>query len=815
MPSVDELLNMAEVAEATLTETNDVIEIDADTRTMIIPDTERIFGVMSDEKGERKYFRCKRFVGNGIDLSKLDLRVIYQNASGLESGRDKYIVTDLATDGEDYVTFSWELSRKVTAYKGIISFIVCAIKIGMDGIITNEWNTTLANGVVLDGLEVSGTQEQEKEAYDYYKQLEAELEKKAQEVIGTIPSDYTQTLKDVSNLKGEVTDGRTDVDGEVHKNIGDAMRGQVRKLRENLVVRQKEQPTDPNNNVWISDEDDEVEVPDMVEFNSLKEDIDNTFISSPRANIIDEKNRKNGYRGNTSLGGLIEATNYSVYEKTPILPSTKYYAICDNVETSLKGVRYINYYDAKGQFLGNTYSISEWVNEFTTPNNAKFADISIYGTSTNLIVVQYEYRNTSLPYGYKQLKNTIISEDDIPTEYKPVDDINISENTVWSSKKTNEFEEKREANFLNKYYKASSNLWNPELEVIGRLSLDGTVDSSKIDYVTSGYIELMDNDIGKYLICQINSNKILSINTRFYYSKDNPIPFPQGGQNGTSTTVGIIPDGAKYARVSQAVIEKDKQNMWNMYYVTINESGTPVEVMEKYWLGITTEREMYWYAGKKITVFGDSITAQSKWFNYVQDYFKCYLHNCGVGGSTVANVNADLEYGQTPNKPMVTDERIETIPENSDVILFFGGLNDFGAKVTIGSLRDTNDSGSFDDTHFMSAYAHTLKKLQTKCPKAIIICMTPIGGSVDETGVSLNYPRINSQGQQLKDFRDAILSISAQYGYPCIDIYGESGLNVFNAPEYLQDNVHPNDKGARLLANAVINGLKRYEPLIN
>lgn len=239
MPSVDELLNAEEVAVTGTTETNDVIEIDADTRTMIIPSTERIFGVMSDEKGERKYFRCKRFVGNGIDLSKLDLRVIYQNASGLDTGRDKYIVTDLKTDGEDYVTFSWELSRKVTAYKGIISFIVCAIKIGTDGIITNEWNTTLANGVVLDGLEVSGTQEQEKEAYDYYKQLEAELEKKAQEVIGTIPSDYTQTLKDVSNLKGEVTDGRTDVDGEVHKNIGDAMRGQARKLKEEIEDKTK------------------------------------------------------------------------------------------------------------------------------------------------------------------------------------------------------------------------------------------------------------------------------------------------------------------------------------------------------------------------------------------------------------------------------------------------------------------------------------------------------------------------------------------------------------------------------------------------
>mgnify|MGYP005898206501 CR=1 FL=1 len=216
MPSVDELLNMAEVAEVTFTETNDKIEIDADTRTMIIPDTERIFGVMSDEKGERKYFRCKRFVGNGIDLSKLDLRVIYQNASGLESGKDKYIVTDLKTDGEDYVTFSWELSRKVTAYKGIISFIVCATKTGTDGIITNEWNTTLANGVVLDGLEVSGTQEQEKEAHDYYKQLEAELlrvanEQKAEieangkKTLESIPEDYTVLERNVDELKEGIT----------------------------------------------------------------------------------------------------------------------------------------------------------------------------------------------------------------------------------------------------------------------------------------------------------------------------------------------------------------------------------------------------------------------------------------------------------------------------------------------------------------------------------------------------------------------------------------------------------------------------------
>lgn len=93
---------------------------------------------------------------------------------------------------------------------------------------------------------------------------------------------FTKLAAGSTTGDAELIDGRTDVDGEVHENIGDAMRGQARKLREHLVVRQKEQPTDPNNNVWISDEDDEVEVPDMGEFNSLKEDIGDL------KNILDE-----------------------------------------------------------------------------------------------------------------------------------------------------------------------------------------------------------------------------------------------------------------------------------------------------------------------------------------------------------------------------------------------------------------------------------------------------------------------------------------------------------------------------------------------
>lgn len=93
MPTVEELLK---VAEANMIEEQkegfpiEVLEIDAKTREIQIPDGEILFGVESDEKAERKYFRVLKDVGNDIDLSTLQMRVIYQNASGTDEG-ERYI----------------------------------------------------------------------------------------------------------------------------------------------------------------------------------------------------------------------------------------------------------------------------------------------------------------------------------------------------------------------------------------------------------------------------------------------------------------------------------------------------------------------------------------------------------------------------------------------------------------------------------------------------------------------------------------------------------------------------------------------------
>lgn len=142
MPTIDELLNASnEVATCT---------VNPDTREIIVPEKYKILGVFSDEKVTRIPFTCPKVVGNNVDLTEYNLYINYQNAIG---GNNAYLVDDVTVSG-DNITFSWLLSRYVTLESGVVKYSICAKKINGDSI-SNEWNTTIANGVVIQGLEVT------------------------------------------------------------------------------------------------------------------------------------------------------------------------------------------------------------------------------------------------------------------------------------------------------------------------------------------------------------------------------------------------------------------------------------------------------------------------------------------------------------------------------------------------------------------------------------------------------------------------------------------------------------------------------------
>lgn len=145
--TIDEIF--ASMPEEDAATGRDYLVIDPAARSITVPASERIFGVEGDEDAARKYFICPRYVGDNLDLAGMFLTVYWRNAGGDEDG---YMVEDVQTKGE-YVTFSWLLSEKAVAYKGAVQFAVCADLPNTAAKRRPDWNTTLAEGEVLEGMD--------------------------------------------------------------------------------------------------------------------------------------------------------------------------------------------------------------------------------------------------------------------------------------------------------------------------------------------------------------------------------------------------------------------------------------------------------------------------------------------------------------------------------------------------------------------------------------------------------------------------------------------------------------------------------------
>lgn len=207
--------------------------IDEKTRTIGVP-SDFLLGVESDEDVERIKFQCPKIVGDNIDLTAMRLYINYQNGNG-ELGQ--YLCTDVETSGSD-ITFSWLLSRNVLKYQGTVTFIVCAKKANEDGTLTNEWNTTTAQGTVLTGLEA--TEDVVEKNHDVIEQILAELDEiksgggsaangipaggtTGQVLTKTSDADYDVTWQDIpSSGNGSEENGSNEnlVDPEQYKNSG-------------------------------------------------------------------------------------------------------------------------------------------------------------------------------------------------------------------------------------------------------------------------------------------------------------------------------------------------------------------------------------------------------------------------------------------------------------------------------------------------------------------------------------------------------------------------------------------------------------------
>ncbi len=205
--------------------------------------------------------------------------------------------------------------------------------------------------------------------------------------------------------------------------------------------------------------------------------------------------------------------------------------------------------------------------------------------------------------------------------------------------------------------------------------------------------------------------------------------------------------------------------------------------------------------GKKIIFLGDSITegcgtsSQERVYHGIlkERYGLREIKNYGEGGTRVAR--------QTEITSLVRDRdfilRARDMDKDADVVVVFGGTNDYGhGQAALGSIDNL-------DMHTFYGALHTLiKGLINDYVDKQIVFMTPLHRH-NEYGQGTWKPDGVEQ-RPLCDYVKAVKDVCEYYSVPVLDLYS-CGELCGNTPvwykEYMPDGLHPNDKGHEIIAS--------------
>jgi len=247
-------------------------------------------------------------------------------------------------------------------------------------------------------------------------------------------------------------------------------------------------------------------------------------------------------------------------------------------------------------------------------------------------------------------------------------------------------------------------------------------------------------------------------------------------QSGTGNITLSVPSNAKYIIISYVM------SLESSYYIkgTIPIDNIVNNVMNNPY----TYKN---YSTFKINCLGDSIT-----YGYTPDSgtqmkapFPAQIrsllgaYNCrnyGISGSTLAVNSGNYD-------PMCT--RYTDMDNDADIVILFGGTNDYGRAVytpTLGTISDAVNTTVYGALNILAA------GLIEKYPKAFIFFITPLRRA-DKTGD-------NDGGYSLEDVATAIKEVGHKYSIPVLDLYSNGGFHIDNSTfrGYYggNDKLHPN-----------------------
>lgn len=199
--------------------------------------------------------------------------------------------------------------------------------------------------------------------------------------------------------------------------------------------------------------------------------------------------------------------------------------------------------------------------------------------------------------------------------------------------------------------------------------------------------------------------------------------------------------------------------------------------------------------GIKMAVLGDSITQGVGVENLNNMYYNRIQRECGVRELYVDGIGGTrIARQQTPSEEPTFDldfvSRIDKIDEDCDLVVVFGGTNDFGhGDAPIGTPDDRTEDTFWGACHLLC------EKLIQRFPKSKLVYMSPLHRITEDEQ--------NRHGKILNDYVEIIKIVTRKYSIPFLDMMQEGGL----APQvpihqelYMPDGLHPNDAGQGRIA---------------
>ena len=208
----------------------------------------------------------------------------------------------------------------------------------------------------------------------------------------------------------------------------------------------------------------------------------------------------------------------------------------------------------------------------------------------------------------------------------------------------------------------------------------------------------------------------------------------------------------------------------------------------------------------KIVFLGDSITEgccasieDKRYVNLIGQALDCDVVNYGISGTRIAK---QKEPSETPSFDQDFQQRVKLLDEDADVVIVFGGVNDYGhGDAELGTFENK------DPYTFFGGLRVLIESLQEKYNQAKIIFILPLGMKDDNKLCGKGSIKCNAS---LSDYVNIMRTVLNYYAIPYIDLFHKLPVpEKEDGNEYFADVVHPNDKGHQWLADRIVEFLSK------